>query len=152
MVKGFVDSSVFLSVYLMDQHYAWASKQLDSIGTAFEPVTCDLCVGEVVTNIVERPGRGDSVWHDAVLDLCERLKAFEILRASLSATRCARAIVEIIDVQWKDKVWLSSALHAKVTHLYTTDKPVWENQPQLTKASGLIKGQAVKVHSPYVRQ
>jgi hypothetical protein len=142
---------VFLSLYKVDSFYDWAGKQFDEIQSKYSPFTCDLCIGEVVTNIVEARSLGDSVWHDALIDLYKRLQDYTIIRARGRGSRCEQSIWEIIDLQWKDKVWLTNAVHDRACHIFTTDRKVWENQSQLTKASQQIGGQAVKVHAPYRR-
>jgi hypothetical protein len=151
--RGFVDASVFLAVYTMDPFfYVWAQDELQKAGHEYVPVTSDLCVGEIVSNIVDKPSQGISVWREAIVDLCERLRDFSIIRTRARGSKCETAIREIIDIQWKDKVWLTDAIHEGACHIYTTDKGVWQNQTQLTKASQQIGGPAVKVHAPYLRK
>lgn len=136
----------------MDEYYAWASARLAEAGTLYEPVTCDLCLGEVVANVVDRPHAGESVWHLALRDLSDRLATFEIVRVRARLSGCENLVHDIIDIQWKDKVWLTNAIHEGATHIYTTDHLIWENQGQLTRAAMKIGKPAVKIHSPYRRK
>jgi hypothetical protein len=138
-----------MSVYAMDEFYEWAGDILEEGSEEYARVTSDICVGEVVTNIVKRPEAGDAIWHEALDDFGDKLSGFEILRARTQSSKCARKVHEILDIQFKDKVWLTTAIDEGVTHVFTTDRGVFRNRTQLTAASQAVGGQAVKVHSPY---
>jgi predicted nucleic acid-binding protein len=149
VVRGFLDASVFLSVYTTDFFHDWARDVLEKCRGAILGVTCDLCVGEVVTNVLDMPHIGTGIWHAALEDFTVRLGYIEILRVRSQTSKCASKVHDIIDIQYKDKVWVTTALEAGVTDLFTTDRAVYDNRNQLTAASQAIKGRGVTVHSPY---